>query len=280
VPTLPQNPDEQRLKRQAKDLLRAYRRGDPEAVRRFAAQQTTNEVSESPPLARALFTLARESGFPSWPKLKAHIATVRAAEQQQQERIVARMVRRAARAAATAECADQLTTLANAADAAGLASVFSRLPRRDIEAVREHLATHQAETYDRLISVLIAGLQDQNAVVRYGCAAALDHFGDAQAVAPLRALASDPVPRVRRMALHALSCDACKRTSPPIDDDIIPILVEHALHDSSINVRRHAAYGLTTRAADPRAAAALAQLRDSETDATIRRSLRRLDRPR
>jgi hypothetical protein len=279
VTALPRNPDEQQLKQQAKELLRAYRRGDSEALRRFAAQRAIAAADpEAVPLARALFTIAREYGFPSWPQLKAYLTERRASKEQQRARTAARLARRAEREAATAERAAKLVTLTHAADAAGLAALIGRLPRRDIDAVRDHLAVHQPATYDRLISVLISGLQHRSAGVRYGCAAALDHFGDDQAIEPLRALAGDPVPRVRRMALHALSCEACKRTSLAATADPIPTLVEHALRDPSINVRRHAAYGLTTRAADPRAAAALAELRASESDPAIRRSLRRLDR--
>jgi hypothetical protein len=53
--------------RQAKDLLRAARRGDPAAVARVRA------VSDRPTLAAAQLALAREHGFASWPRLKAEV---------------------------------------------------------------------------------------------------------------------------------------------------------------------------------------------------------------
>ena len=89
-------------------------------------------------------------------------------------------------------------------------------------------------------------------------------------------LVTDPVPRVRRMALHALSCEECKLAPLPGDTDLVGLLADHALHDPSINVRRHATYGLASRRDDPRAAAVLEQLRDSVADPTLGRYLRRL----
>lgn len=54
--SLPEKPDLRHLKDQAKDLLRA---------------------GHAPTLAEAQFRLAREYGFASWPKLKAHVESVR-----------------------------------------------------------------------------------------------------------------------------------------------------------------------------------------------------------
>src|SRR5262245_46126652 len=54
-------------KNRAKDLLRAAKAGDPQALQRLAANR-------DPRLADAQLTIARELRFASWPKLKAHIA--------------------------------------------------------------------------------------------------------------------------------------------------------------------------------------------------------------
>ena len=53
---LPANPSLEHLKNQAKDLLRALQQGRPDAQ-----------------LADAQHAIAREYGFASWPKLKAHV---------------------------------------------------------------------------------------------------------------------------------------------------------------------------------------------------------------
>ncbi len=55
------------LRHQAKDLVRAARKGDPSALRRIHA------VGTAPTLAAAQLAIARENGFASWPKLKAEL---------------------------------------------------------------------------------------------------------------------------------------------------------------------------------------------------------------
>ena len=69
---LPLEPNLDQLKNQAKDLLKAHKASDPEATQR---------VRESHPgwsgaklrLSDAQLVIAREYGFASWPKLKAHV---------------------------------------------------------------------------------------------------------------------------------------------------------------------------------------------------------------
>src|SRR5687768_11446522 len=70
---LPERPDLEHLKNQAKALLRAYRDNDPEAVGRFRALPLRPGVS--PKLADAQRLVARNYGFPSWARLKAHVAS-------------------------------------------------------------------------------------------------------------------------------------------------------------------------------------------------------------
>jgi uncharacterized protein len=67
MPDLPARPDLDQLRRQAKDLLRDARRGDPAAFQRIRA------VSDRPILAAAQLALAREYGFASWPRLKTEV---------------------------------------------------------------------------------------------------------------------------------------------------------------------------------------------------------------
>ena len=71
--TLPPRPDLDQQKKLAKELLRAFRAGDPEAVARMrAALPDKAELS----LTDAQFALAREYGFASWRELKERIETL------------------------------------------------------------------------------------------------------------------------------------------------------------------------------------------------------------
>jgi hypothetical protein len=69
---LPASPSLEQLRRQAKELLRAHRDGDGEAVRRFRAV-----ASRAAGLADAQFVIAREYGFENWPALKHHLEVER-----------------------------------------------------------------------------------------------------------------------------------------------------------------------------------------------------------
>jgi ankyrin repeat protein len=64
---LPEHPDLDHLRRQARDLLRAVRAGDADALRRL------EPATAQPTLAAAQLAVAREYGFASWPKLKAEV---------------------------------------------------------------------------------------------------------------------------------------------------------------------------------------------------------------
>lgn len=64
---LPGRPDLDQLRRQARELLRAARDGEPRAVTRLRA------VSERVTLSAAQLAVAREYGYRSWPALKAEV---------------------------------------------------------------------------------------------------------------------------------------------------------------------------------------------------------------
>jgi len=64
MPQLPDRPDLAQLRRQARELHRAAADGDVGALRRV------RQVSEKTTLSTAQLAMAREYGFPSWPKLK------------------------------------------------------------------------------------------------------------------------------------------------------------------------------------------------------------------
>jgi ankyrin repeat protein len=67
MPRLPAYPDLDQLRRQAKELLRAARSGNADAIARLRA------VSETVTLGAAQLALAREYGFASWPRLKNEV---------------------------------------------------------------------------------------------------------------------------------------------------------------------------------------------------------------
>jgi ankyrin repeat protein len=72
--SLPSAPSLEQLRKQAKELLRAHRAGDPEAIARVAA----HDPGEPLKLTGAQHVVAREHGFPSWPRLKAYVERVAA----------------------------------------------------------------------------------------------------------------------------------------------------------------------------------------------------------
>jgi ankyrin repeat protein len=77
--SLPAAPSLEQLRKQAKDLLRAHRAGDPEAVARVAAHAPADLSPDEPlKLAGAQLVLAREHGFASWPRLRAYVERVAA----------------------------------------------------------------------------------------------------------------------------------------------------------------------------------------------------------
>ncbi len=74
----------EKLKKEAKDLLKALKSNSPAAQKRLA-QHHTKSPAEELKLADAQLIIARENGLPSWPRLKAHIETQNAASQQIQK---------------------------------------------------------------------------------------------------------------------------------------------------------------------------------------------------
>lgn len=78
VRSLPRDPDLQQLKRQAKELLRRVRDGNPEALAAFADHHPRRSAATAPALADAQLVLARMFGASSWPVLAAACTLIRA----------------------------------------------------------------------------------------------------------------------------------------------------------------------------------------------------------
>jgi HEAT repeats/HEAT repeat associated with sister chromatid cohesion len=277
---LPVSPSLEHLRSQAKDLLKAYRAHDPDATLRIETQLRHRPAipTDAPgrfSLADALRVIAREYGFPSWPTLKAHVEAARSRREMESlapvEALATPERRLSPRQRFIQELGEQIRELAERQDVASLVARLC-LPLRDILAVRALLV--ELGSHPALVDALLKGLEDPRPRVRHDAAHLMDHLADERCTEPLRRLLSDPVPRVRRAALHSLSCDRCKLAPLPANDDVVAILIERALTDPSIQVRRHAAGGLAGDCYDARAVAALEGLLARETDPTLLRNAR------
>jgi ankyrin repeat protein len=73
---LPEKPNLEHLKKQAKELLRDFQQGDTAAADRFRAQNVRPSGGPSLKLADAQHVIAHEYGFTSWPRLKEHVESL------------------------------------------------------------------------------------------------------------------------------------------------------------------------------------------------------------
>ena len=116
---------------------------------------------------------------------------------------------------------------------------------------------------------MLWGLSHPNAHVRWGCAGYLDHHATDACIPQLRWVAlHDPASKVRRVAVHAVTCQQCKPS--PLSGDLVGLLVQVALEDPNRGVREKAIGGLRSQPRDARAVAALEQILSIETDAHLR----------
>jgi ankyrin repeat protein len=98
--SLPERPHLGQLRRQAKELRDAARRGEPGAVGRVTRHY--RPTSQGPlTLSAAQLVIARELGFGSWPRLKAAVESSAVSAGQRAEAFVAASVERRLREAAT-----------------------------------------------------------------------------------------------------------------------------------------------------------------------------------
>lgn len=258
--TLPTRPDLNQLRTQAKELLLAWRSGD---------QSTPLSSGFSPTLATAQHILARSYGFASWPKLKQHVEAMRMRPTRTQV-AADRVARRHARQQHIETQANMLLAAAQANDIGSLLDALFA-PLGEMEGVRAHLV--ERGHYTPVIDTLIANAAHPQPRVRFLVAQAMDHFADERCATTLHTLLRDPVPRVRWAAIHSLSCEACKLAPLPQINSLTETLIELALHDPSIKVRRVAAYELGASCQDSRALALLPQL-VVDPDPTIARNAR------
>lgn len=114
------------------------------------------------------------------------------------------------------------------------------------ELVRSYIGTHSREfpqlRASGVVDLALLGrgaLEHDDSWVRRSCLILLDHLGDERQVAVFgAALRTDPVPRNRRHALHALTCNKCKATTMCVD---VSADIWAALADPNPKVRALAA---------------------------------------
>ena len=122
------------------------------------------------------------------------------------------------------------------------------------------------------VPVLVEAARHPDPVARAAAMAAMDHVADDRCAAALQRGLRDPVPNVRRHAVHAIGCQPCKMS--PLALDVVALLVERALDDASIRVRRVATHLLGLQPPDPRAVRALRAIFRSARDGKLRQRAR------
>jgi len=266
---LPPNPSLEQLKHQAKDLLKASRDLNLQALLRI--EQYLPNRAAAATLADTQLVIAREFGFASWPKLKRHVESLVAQQALSAEQSLVMPRRESAYKQRIRQLADRILEAA-ASGAIRQVLEYLIIPARDILVLRDYLVASGG--YTQLVDALLANVDHPHPRTRFLVAQAMDHFADERCAAPLRAMLSDAVPRVRWAALHSLSCEACKLAPIAQNDDLVELVIALALHDPSIRVRCVATYTLGGDCHDPRAVAALEQLLAHATDESIRRGAR------
>jgi hypothetical protein len=251
---LPESPDLDQLRRQARELLRACRAGDPAAL--AALREHAPAATAPPRLSDAQLALARSYGAPSWPALTRAVEAAQAARPSQ----VAAPKPQPARPTRRELVASLAARVVADARAGRHREVVSALqaPLWQMLALRDQLA--REGTLPLVVDSLLACAEDPLPRARFDAAQMMDHFGDQRCAATLMRLLDDPVPRVRWAALHSVSCDACKLAPLAVDGDLAGKVVALALEDPSVRVRRVAGHTLRTFCDDPRARLALGQL--------------------
>jgi hypothetical protein len=136
--------------------------------------------------------------------------------------------------------------------------------------VAREVMQQSPERYAAFQAALVGGLASSQSRIRFECAHALDQFGDANTRPALARLMADAVPRVRWMAMHALSCHACGAKPDRLEAAIRERIIDAAAHDPSPQVRRHAAVSLGL-AHETSATPVLEAMLGRETDAKTRR---------
>ncbi len=114
------------------------------------------------------------------------------------------------------------------------------------------------------LAYILEGLEHPNWRVRKWCVALLDHHADERCVEALVQRLTDSYADVRRHAVHSIGCQPCKDSALCLD--IVGLLVQRVLEDTSIRVKRSAVHMLGNQPYDKRALEALEYVLEREQD--------------
>lgn len=152
----------------------------------------------------------------------------------------------------------------------------------DVERAAEAFDLLEALPESTLRRLALAGLDHESWRVRRACCRLLDDLTlTPESIAALESCLDDPHPRVRRNALHTLSCDRCKPDGQCLD---IRALFERAARDTNAGVRKMVAGTFEWKHDEPWAEALMQHFVATDPSNEIRRSaekgLARIERQR
>ena len=134
-------------------------------------------------------------------------------------------------------------------------------------AIREKAFTGLFNEGSRAVATLVAGAAHSRPRVRAACVALMDHLADERCRKALEHALHDASPLVRRHAVHAVGCQSCK--VQPLSIDVVAALIDRALNDSSPRVRRVAVHQLGLQPRDARALEVLKRVIAESHDAGL-----------
>src|SRR5262245_12607945 len=116
----------------------------------------------------------------------------------------------------------------------------------------------------------VAALGHPDLATRRSCLFLLDHYASNASCNVFRLALRDPVPSVREVALHGLSCERC-RTDDLCVADVVTDLIDILASDPNVEVRHKAVVELARFLdRDGRAREAMARTASDDPDAAIR----------
>ncbi len=151
VAALPQDPDLDQLRNQARDLQRAVRRGEPAALARVSRWHRDPPPADRFPLTAAQLILARQHGFTSWARMRRYVQIVTGRAwtpgrpPPDDESLADRFLRMACLTYSDDQRADRVAAIQLLAEHPELPgqNLFAAAACADVAALRRHLADKQ-----------------------------------------------------------------------------------------------------------------------------------------